>query len=346
MYLNSFNHFRAVAILFIVAGHCYAVAGLQFDTFAEQVVKNIINGGTALFVFISGFLFYHIFYKKFNYKKFITSKSKSVLSPYILLGLLPIGMFVVIQSQMANGFYLPQGSGVINEYIVPTIKYYWTGGFLDAYWYIPFVMMTFVLSPLHVYFIKMKLPAQLVIIALLCSVSMLMHRPVLNLYVTQSVLYFTPVYLIGIVCAMHQQTLYQKLANKDWLLLFVALGLAVLQAFIGDVGNYHKAPFESGGIDILFVQKVFLCLFFMIWLNRFESFESPVIKTVAATSFTTFFIHPYILFVLYQPPFAFTQIDSWLLYTAMVIVMIIISVLVALMTKKLLPKVSRYLIGY
>ena len=84
----------------------------------------------------------------------------------------------------------------------------------------------------------------------------------------------------------------------------------------------------------------------MIWLNRFEKYENRFIKTVAATSFTIFFIHPYILFILYQSPFAVTQIDSWLLYIAIVISMIGTSVLVALTTKKLFPNVSRFLVGY
>jgi len=41
--------------------------------------------GTALFVFISGFLFHHIFYSRFNYRAFISRKIKDVLVPYLVL---------------------------------------------------------------------------------------------------------------------------------------------------------------------------------------------------------------------------------------------------------------------
>ena len=34
--IYSFNYFRAVAILFVVAGHTYYAAGLEFDSLAEQ----------------------------------------------------------------------------------------------------------------------------------------------------------------------------------------------------------------------------------------------------------------------------------------------------------------------
>jgi hypothetical protein len=46
MYINSFNHFRAVSILLIIAGHClYALLGLEFDTIFEKTVRNLLTGG-------------------------------------------------------------------------------------------------------------------------------------------------------------------------------------------------------------------------------------------------------------------------------------------------------------
>jgi peptidoglycan/LPS O-acetylase OafA/YrhL len=59
MFLNSFNYFRAIAILLIVAGHSYEIAGINIYNlnFFEKLAVNLISGGTTLFVFISGFLF-------------------------------------------------------------------------------------------------------------------------------------------------------------------------------------------------------------------------------------------------------------------------------------------------
>ena len=61
MKLNSFSHFRAVSIVFIVAGHALFTMGMQIDLFVERFFSNLIMGGTGLFVFISGFLFHHVF---------------------------------------------------------------------------------------------------------------------------------------------------------------------------------------------------------------------------------------------------------------------------------------------
>lgn len=71
MYLHSLEYFRGVAIVFIVAGHCYVLSDWQFPTVLERSLANVLTASTALFVFISGFLFHHVFYPRFNYVKFI-----------------------------------------------------------------------------------------------------------------------------------------------------------------------------------------------------------------------------------------------------------------------------------
>ncbi|MGS0727939.1 acyltransferase family protein, partial [Shewanella sp. 0m-11] len=61
-FLNSINHFRGIAIIFIVMAHCYRPAGWQIETFADKAWFNLMMNGTVFFVFISGFLFHHVFY--------------------------------------------------------------------------------------------------------------------------------------------------------------------------------------------------------------------------------------------------------------------------------------------
>lgn len=55
MRLNYFDYFRAIAIVLIVAVHC--ITPWYINTLPEMVVGNLIAGGSALFVFISGFFF-------------------------------------------------------------------------------------------------------------------------------------------------------------------------------------------------------------------------------------------------------------------------------------------------
>ncbi len=66
MRINYFDYFRGIAILLIVAGHC--LAPWYINTMPEMVIANLIKGGTALFVFISGFFFITYFILNFNLK--------------------------------------------------------------------------------------------------------------------------------------------------------------------------------------------------------------------------------------------------------------------------------------
>ena len=348
MFINSINHFRAIAIIFIVAGHSYGLAGVYFNSVSKNIAQNLIAGVTVLFVFISGFLFHYVFYKKYIFKKFITGKIKHVLLPYLVLGIFPIFYRIEFDIHFWHDFFIPNGEGVFNEYIMPVLKYYWTGRFLIAYWYIPFIMVTFLMSPLHVVFIKLNVKIQIIIITLFLITSSLLHRPIENLYVFQSVLYFFPVYLMGIVCSIYKEKIYSTLKQKEIFLLIAVIALAIIQEYIGVVGNYHKDPFAYKGIDLMIFQKIILCLFFMVWLHRFEKINNKYIHTLAATSFTIFFIHPLLFFILDITKWGMgIPADiAWVLFPFVVSIVILICIGIGLGVKKLMPKYSRYIIGY
>ena len=96
MFLKSFEYFRGISILFIVAGHCFQLGNWEINNVFEKFIANIIAGGSSLFVFISGFLFHYVFFKKYKYVRFIFKKIRNVLIPYLVLSVLPIVYFVFI----------------------------------------------------------------------------------------------------------------------------------------------------------------------------------------------------------------------------------------------------------
>ena len=346
MFLNSLNHFRAIAIAFIVTGHCSYLAAVSFETFPERVFSTLVNGGTALFVFISGFLFHYIFYKRYRFKKFMSGKLKKVLLPYTLLSVLPIVNSVLSREGYYSAF-APTGDRFA-DYIVPAFKYYITGSFLIAYWYIPFVMLLFLMSPLHIAFIKLSFKWQSLITFLLFVVALFLHRPVENILIVQSVVYFTPVYLFGIMCSEHQTDIYAKLKSKEIYLLLLAILIAVFQVSTGHTGSYEKPPFAYNGIDLMLIQKMLLCLFFMVWLHRFENVKSKYINILASASFAIYFMHGFFTLVGYKlfSMFDFTIESPWRWYPIVTISVILSCILLALGLKRLIPNYSRYIIGY
>jgi hypothetical protein len=331
-------------------GHTYLYVGMQFDTFIEYVVMNLILGGTSLFVFISGFLFHHIFYKKYQYHRFISGKFKNVATPYLILGVIPIFLQILYKPDAFDGYFAPMADGIWGAYVVPYLKYYWTGRFMIGYWYIPFILVTFLLSPLHIQFIQLRQKTQIILILVFSLVSALMHRPLDNLFVFQSVLYFTAMYLLGIFCSIHRAKVYEFLQNKTWILCLLVLLFALIESYDGEVGSYHKAPMPTGAIDWMFMQKICMCLLLMTFLAKYESWHNKIVEYSAATSFTIFFLHPLVMTscnVVINKYFGYSlYVDSWAVYILYTVLVLAVCIAIAKVVKTLIPNHSRYIIGY
>jgi surface polysaccharide O-acyltransferase-like enzyme len=156
------------------------------------------------------------------------------------------------------------------------------------------------------------------------------------------------VYLLGILSSVHRQTIHAHLARREWWLLFAAVMLAILQVLTHDeIGNYHKPPLQYGGLDIMLLQKICLCLFFMVFLERFEHARLPVLQLLASTSFALYFLHPWVMYfleaVLAAHPVNLPGGMKWLLLSLAVT---ITSLLIASIIKQLAGSRSRYLIGW
>jgi surface polysaccharide O-acyltransferase-like enzyme len=352
MFLNSFNYFRAIAIIYIVSAHTYWVANWEKKPLLyERFISIMVANGTVLFVFISGFLFYHVFYAKFRYFDFVYKKFKNVFVPFLILSTLPILYYLYIQSGPIDYFFFDRNEyGIWYQYIKPALLYYAFGYAQPPYWYMPFIMLTFLISPLHIKFIRMNTVAQSVILVVLLIISMLLHRPVNNLNPIQAVGYFSSAYFWGIYCSIHKEKIYKLLKGKDLFLLIPILGLAIFQILnFPKIHLYVKPAFELSYPDIIFLQKVFLCLFFMVFLHRFEGIYIKILDDIAKASFAIFFLHCFIIRFI-EVVIESTKIDFdgnaivWVIITTLIIYL---SYLLALLIKKVLPtNKSRFFIGW
>ncbi len=296
-HLRSLAFFRGVAIVLIVAGHCFALVDWSADSFAEKLLENLVKGSTVLFVFISGFLFHHVFAPRFELRRFMGKKLRNVLLPYLTLSIAPIVYFVFIQGAGPFSELIYSGRpGVWGEYVQPTLMYLWTGRHLIAYWYIPFIMVVFALSPAFLGYLRLPLWARLLIMAATLIVAVLIHRPVKNISVLQSVVYFLPAYLLGMNVSTRRQAALRWLTGKEpWLALGV-LGLASAQVMLyAQHSNLHKHPLAWGGVDILLPQKLLACLLLYALLERLRARELRLLNALADASFAIFFLHPLLL---------------------------------------------------
>ena len=345
MYLISFEYFRAIAIVLIVAGHCYGISGWNIDSFPERVLANIITGGTSLFVFISGVLFHHVFAVNFNYRKFMKKKAKNVLFPYLFLCIFAIAQALIIHGPFPE-FYFGREPTFMAQVIQPALLYLLTGG-VFVYWYIPFIMCIFLLSPFFIRFIDCSTPVRIWITSLCLLVSLFMHRPVNNFLVPQSVVFFVPVYLFGILCSMHKEKIYQHLHNRCLILLTGVFLLAALQAKLYMVcGNLQKPPFQFQGIDINLLQKMLLCLFFMIFLHRYEALKSRLLASLASSSFAIFFLHGWLIYCVSLMQNSYSMVYGFHLVPLFTALVTWGSYVLSSQIKALFPNQSRMLIGW
>jgi peptidoglycan/LPS O-acetylase OafA/YrhL len=347
--LYAFDNSRAIAIVLIVAGHGYGP--WVIDTFAEKFIASFITGGTALFVLISGFFFHHSFYKTFAWWTFLRAKLINVGVPYLVL----TGVYCVVVGWLSPervpvSGALPWSAGGITDFVRLFGQYAYTGNALPAYWYVPFILLVFAASPLFIRFIELKLPVQLAVLGASLLMSAIVHRPLDNNNPFHSVLYFSSVYLLGILTSAYRTHVFaflQRYAPGIAVLLAVVAGLKVLVD--GHHGNLHKADiFAFKGIDIFLVQKCLQAGLMLSLLMRFADRRIPILEYVAERSFAIFFIHNWVAVLLLKavPWMGTSGLPGF--YVALIIASasLVASIAVANALRALLKDRSRLLIGY
>ncbi len=346
MFFKSFEYLRGIAIVIIVAGHCFGISGWTFHSIPERTIANVISSGTSLFVFISGFLFHQVFYPRFHYTRFLLKKCTKVYLPYLFCASAALVLMFTTKDYFPDNF-VGHSMSIWDRYVRPTLLSLLTGGHFEPYWYVPFIMIIFICSPLFIRFIHLHRTTRILLTTCCLIISALVQRPENNIFVPQSVIFFTPIYMVGILCSMEKDWIYSFFAGKILWLIAAVFGLAFLESLVYQgAGSYHSPAFAYNGFDINLFQKLALCLLAMVALNRYEKSENFLLSTLAASSFAIFFIHGWIIWIIGHIEVAHGfKGNSWLLLP-MSIFVYAASFGVAWTIKKLTGRYSMMLIGW
>ena len=358
-FFNSINYFRGIAIILIVMTHSYGIA--HWDVYNnpslfEKLFYSFNLNGSVFFVFISGYLYHHIFYPNFNYQKFLIKKAKFVLAPYLICSTLPI-IYTVFDLQnewWLNFVFVNGGRGFLPDGLIekPLLAIGWfliTGRAVYAYWFIPMIIIIFLISPPINNLIKSQ--HLLTAILFLLPISMFVHRPVGNANPLHSLVYFLPVYLLGIYSSVNRQKILKYLdKNKSkLLLLLLAIALILLQVFIFKAsGNFNKSFFSITIPDVNIIQKILLCFLFISVLEKFEKTDIQTLKKTAETSFAIYFIHPFLIRPLTRFPKSLGWEFQGNVFTLLIatLAMVLCSIAIAQIIKLIFKRNSRYIIGW
>ena len=302
--LNYINVFRGLAILLIVAGHSMQFG--EIGSFAQRLSVEVFAGGTALFIFISGFLFQHLS-GKYEYKNYMKKKWTNVVQPYLwtaIPGILFCFLFPIRYGNAFDGLnpllQIPMMLSVGRVHNTPA-------------WFIPMIILFFFSS-----YVLLKAESKGILyklLPLLFAITVIFPRQdvdynsVMGLsytakylaylkYVLFGYIHFFSMYVFGMYCSAHKEII-DKFYNSRWLYIITMLVLAGVNLF---------SPYTNGTVS-----KIFLTIIVLAYLKHYDEWLiahtrlNKVLDVIAKYSFGIFFVHWY-LFFLYNLTFGLPNV--------------------------------------
>lgn len=300
-FLNYINIFRGLAILLIIAGHT-----MQFGDNSSLIHKincEIICGGTALFIFISGFLFQHLSYK-FEYKNYLSKKWTNVVLPYFITSIVGIIFCFIYPQTYGNSF------DGLNPFI--QIPMFLTTGRIHntPTWFIPMIILFFICSWMLLKLEQKgwlyKLLPFMFLITLICPRIDVDYNSIINLTYTQKYLaclgyvfngfiHFFSLYVFGMFCSKYKEVI-DTFYNKRFILWVLMLVLAGANVYLSYKGIYSSFT----------VSKTILTMLILGYLKHYDEWImkketlNKVLDITAKYSFGLFFVHWYWFFIYNQ----------------------------------------------
>ncbi len=299
--LNYINVFRGLAILLIVVGHT-----MQFGnpgTWINNIAFEIFTGGTALFVFISGFLFQHLS-DKYEYKTYLKKKWTNVIMPYLITAIPGIILCFTMPAVYGNPF------DGLNPFA--QIGIFLTTGRVQNVptWYIPMICIFFLLADVFLILEKKKILYRF--IPLLLLITLLVPRMALepeNLaglsyfdkyleyikYVLNGFVHFASMYILGMYFSANKDKI--NLCYKyRWTTILMMLFAAALDVYL-----LHNFNIMNNSVSKIFLNFVVLG-YLMHYDEKIKqcAWFNNSMDLIAKYSFSIFFVHWYIFFAFNQ----------------------------------------------
>jgi surface polysaccharide O-acyltransferase-like enzyme len=272
---------RGIAIIFVIFSHTLPIPD---GTTIWNLIRFIFVDATVWFIFISGYLFYHLEKDKFTYNKYMKKKLVNVLLPYFIVSIPAIAASLMVEKERLMGMSKFAYAG-------------WTllvgSGALVPLWFVPMIFTFFLASPV---FMKISKGNALPITTLFATIfSLFSARPIINANPLLSFAHFAGPYLLGIYASRESLWIQRTLANTKHRYMAIAAGIllasysfymyegkdAVESGFFDRLGYF--APEQLGKLSML------MTILALITTKRFST--PNALSTLAMMSFGLFFVH-------------------------------------------------------
>ena len=325
MFLSYVHQFRGIAIFYIVAGQAISDFDWHNNPELQRITTMLLGNGTVFFVFIAGYLFQHLS-KQYEPKKYLSTKLKVVILPYLLVSLPAIIYFVFYQERYGlwPGFYE-------NPQWLQVVYFYLNGSHLAPLWFVPMIFLFYLVAPLLIVFDKDRWPYLL--LPALIMVSIYIPRG----SIIQSFYHFFSIYFFGMFLSHFKNKINIWLTKFSVICLLLALFFSLI---------YVEYYFEDYGY-INFIRKLVVCCLFIGCLLKFN-IKFYFIGLLANYSFGIFFIHSYLISLIKMSEHSFIG-HYWqghfIAFLLFVFAILLICIGMIDLIKKRLPTYSRHLIG-
>lgn len=284
-YLPYFENMRGIAILLVISAHCFGLAwSARPDRWSDHdPVVTFIAGSTAIFVFVSGFFFHHVFRGGFDYAAFVAKKARSLLPPYLAVTAV---LLLTERAMGIDGIRYGSLTSLPDQYFMALFA----GVSGPAMWYIPFVFDIFLLSPLVLLFLRARPQVQWAMLAAALVIGVLVDRSEFNR--VHNVAHFGFYYLLGAFCSAHRARFEALLRRPRTMHLAVAIVVVLA------IAEYRFGGAEAAGFPVpwpaakfIYFGKIALVLLLAGLTLRFANRPIAGLSTIAEWSFALFFVH-------------------------------------------------------
>lgn len=338
-YINALNLFRGLSIILVVFTHVNQKSLLSYSL--GPYVSAFFSNGTFFFVFISGYLFWHL-KNKYEYKKYLIGKFNNVIIPYFFI-LLPVLILCYIKKWFGVEQILYGNNSILYHLFVG-------GGVNAPLWFIPMIVLVFISSKLIFYISHSKLFYPILIISLLFTFTS--FRPDNHVYPIYMYLHFIGVFLLGIFFKKIERfVLYNSFVISifSFVIFVIFIFLEVRLTFDYNAGKFINPtffPLLSGGefkLNLYNIQKFFGVIFFLSLFFYCEGkVKFSLLSILAKYSFGIFFVHFYVIFILNKISNYFFPLKNFFIIAPL---SLLLSLLFCMIVKKNFTKRSRQIIG-
>ena len=300
-FLNYINVFRALAIFLIIAGHTMQIG--DSSSLIHKINCEIICGGTALFIFISGFLFQHLS-SKFEYRNYLSKKWTNVIMPYLITSLPGILFCLFYPKLYGNSF---DGLNIFIQ--IP--MFLSTGRIHNTpSWFILMIILFFLCSYILLKLEKMRWLYKLLPFAFLITLIYprvdVDYNSIINLsytekyfacigYIINGFIHFFSLYIFGMFCSSHKEIIDKFYKNRFiiWILMLFSAGIDIYLSYKNIYSNFS-------------ISKIFLTILLLGYLKHYDNLIlsrkklNNMLDIFAKYSFGLFFVHWYWFFIYNQ----------------------------------------------